>query len=140
MMSVGPPPALPRALPIRVPPQPGEALDSWFDALAHRLEVAVADLLPAIGLARGARRHADRALDVPADWNILLRLTEADALAHATGVPADTIRAMTLAHYDQRAVVIDHAARRVNIRTLWGRVSVPGTVRSAWPSRVGGGG
>jgi len=52
-----------------------------------------------------------------ANW----RPSEADALAHATGTPADTIRAMTLAHYDQRAVVIDHAARRVNIRTLWGR-------------------
>ncbi len=108
-------------LPLRVPPRPGQALDSWFDALAHRLQVAVADLLPAIGLARGARRHADRALDVPADCNILLRPAEADAIAHATGTPADKIRAMTLAQYDQRAVVIDHAARRVNIRTLWRR-------------------
>jgi hypothetical protein len=111
----------PRALPIRVEPQPDEAVDSWFDALAHRLQVAVTDLLPAIGLSRSTRRYANRARDIPADWTILLREAEADALAHASGVPADAIHAMTLMRYDRRAVLIDHATRRVNIRILWGR-------------------
>ena len=74
----------PRSLPIRVPPLPGEALDSWFDALAYRLQVPVSDLLPALGLSAGARRRADRALDIPADWTILLRPTEAGAIACAS--------------------------------------------------------
>jgi hypothetical protein len=112
--------AEPRSLPIRVPPLPGEALDSWFDALAHRLQVPVPDLLPALGLPPGARRP-DPALDIPGDWTIQLRPAEADAIGAASAVPADTITAMTLAIYDQRAVVIDSAARRVNIRSMWGR-------------------
>lgn len=111
----------PRSLPIRVPPLAGEALDSWFDALAHRLHVPVADLLPPLGLPRAVRRGADRALDIPADWSILLRPAEVARIAAATAVPADTITAMTLAVYDQRAVLIDTATRRVNIRSLWGR-------------------
>lgn len=113
--------AEPRRLPIRVSPVPGEALDSWFDALAYRLHVPVADLLPTLGLPRAVRPGADRALDIPADWTILLRPAEAARIAAATTVPADTITAMTLAAYDQRAVLIDHATRRVNIRSLWGR-------------------
>src|SRR5439155_934739 len=58
-------------------------------------------------------RHAGR--------TILLRPAEITAISAATGIAPDIVRAMTLARYDQRAVVIDLATRRVNIRTMWGR-------------------
>jgi hypothetical protein len=111
----------PRTLPIRVAPVPEEALDSWFDALAHRLHIPVVELLPALGLLGGTRRYANRRLDVPADRAILLRPAEIDTIAAASGETHAVIEAMTVARYDQRAVVIDRASRRVNIRTLWGR-------------------
>ena len=39
-----------RALPIHLAPLPGEALDSWLEALAHRLHTRLGDLLAAVGL------------------------------------------------------------------------------------------
>jgi hypothetical protein len=35
-----------RALPIRLDPIPGEALDSWFAGLAYRLNTSLGELLP----------------------------------------------------------------------------------------------
>ena len=40
--------AAPRTLPIRVTPVPGEALDSWHEALAARLQATLADLAAAM--------------------------------------------------------------------------------------------
>ena len=39
-----------RRLPIRVPPQAGEALDSWLEAVAHRTSTTFVELLAAVGL------------------------------------------------------------------------------------------
>ena len=41
--------APPRTLPLRVPPVPGEALDSWLEALARRSQVSVGTLTAALG-------------------------------------------------------------------------------------------
>jgi hypothetical protein len=41
-----------RTLPIRVAPLPGEALDSWLDALALRMRMPTGDLLTSVGLTR----------------------------------------------------------------------------------------
>jgi DNA-binding transcriptional ArsR family regulator len=41
--------APPRTLPLRVPPVPGEALDSWLEALARRHQVTVGTLVTALG-------------------------------------------------------------------------------------------
>ena len=38
-----------RTLPIRVPRSPGEAIDSWLEAIAHRTHTALGDLLTAVG-------------------------------------------------------------------------------------------
>jgi hypothetical protein len=38
-----------RTLPLRVPPVPGEALDSWLEALARRRQVTVGTLAAALG-------------------------------------------------------------------------------------------
>ena len=39
-----------RTLPIRVPPLPGEAIDSWLEAIANRSQTAWDDLLMAVAL------------------------------------------------------------------------------------------
>ena len=38
-----------RTLPLRVPPVPGEAIDSWLEALARRSQVTVGTLTAALG-------------------------------------------------------------------------------------------
>ena len=40
---------LARTLPLRVPPVPGEAIDSWLEALARRSQVTVGTLTAALG-------------------------------------------------------------------------------------------
>jgi hypothetical protein len=43
-----------RTFPIRLAPLPGEALDSWLEALAHRLDVRLGDVLDDLGLPQQA--------------------------------------------------------------------------------------
>jgi molybdenum-dependent DNA-binding transcriptional regulator ModE len=109
----------PRTLPIRLPPRPGEALDSWLEAIAHRLAVPLNDLMWAIGLPGGAHRRSNR--PGTAERTVALPPAEAAAIAAATGLNEARVHAATLAHYDQRAVLLDPVTRLVNIRTLWGR-------------------
>ncbi len=109
-----------RTLPLRLAPLPGEALDSWLDALAHRLKVPLTDLHWSLGLP-GGPHNVLRASDIPANRVVLLRDHEAQAISAAAGVPVPALHAMTMARYDQRAIMIDHASRRVSLRALWGR-------------------
>lgn len=44
----------------RLDPLPGEALDSWLEAIAPRLPVPLNDLMWAIGLPGGAHRRSSR--------------------------------------------------------------------------------
>jgi hypothetical protein len=110
----------PRTLPIRIAPLPGEALDSWLEALAHRLHVSLSDLLPEIGLARRLARGSHLA-DIPTHWITMLRDEEATAVADATDLPPERVHRMTLAHYDGRAIRIDRNKRQVHRFQLWGR-------------------
>ncbi|MFJ2195552.1 TniQ family protein [Streptomyces violaceusniger] len=109
-----------RSLPITVPPLPGEALDSWFEAIAHRLRTPLSDLLPALGLARRVEA-GDCRRDIPARWAILLRDHEAVGISHATGVHPEVLHAMTLAHFDGRALKIKQETRQVSRWHHWGR-------------------
>jgi len=111
--------SLPRTLPIRLPPLPGEALDSWLEAIAHRLAVPLNDLMWAIGLPGGAHRRSNRPGST--DRAIALLPAEAAAIASATGLDEASVHATTLASYDQRAVLLDPVTRLVKVRTLWGR-------------------
>jgi hypothetical protein len=109
-----------RTLPLRVTPLPGEALDSWLEALAHRLRMPMGDLLPAVGL--DTNTVPRRAVGISSfRWMALLRPEEAEELAWATGTTAQTLQRMTLAHYDQRALAIDRERCQVNRKVLWGR-------------------
>ncbi|HEV2345632.1 MAG TPA: TniQ family protein [Actinocrinis sp.] len=107
----------PRSLPIRLDPVPGEGLDSWLEALAHRIHTPLALLLPAVGLREGPEQGANR------NWTVMLRPQESAALAASCGVGPDRAKAMTLAAYAGRAVVINEPERRVDVRRVWGRSS-----------------
>ena len=84
-------------IPVRLPPLPGEALDSWLEAYACLLHVTVRDILAFAGVdwnritGDGERRHKP--------W--LYQLDEPDlaALSGATGIPASALAGMTLARY-----------------------------------------
>jgi hypothetical protein len=109
-----------RTFPIRLAPVPGEALDSWLEALAHRLGVRLGDVLGELGLT-APFQHGVRAIAVPADWTIALHEEEAARVAHATGTSPRMLHDMTLMRFDGRALRIDQANRRVSRHVLWGR-------------------
>ena len=109
-----------RTLPLRLAPLRGEALDSWLDALAHRLKVPLTDLCWSLGLP-GGPHSVLRKDDIPANRVVLLRDHEAQAISAAAGVAVPLLHAMTMARYDRRAIMIDHASRRVSLRAMWGR-------------------
>jgi hypothetical protein len=109
-----------RTFPIRLAPLPGEALDSWLEALAHRLDVRLGDVLSDLGLAAWTRNGV-RDREVPTDWTIALRDDEAARIAYATGVDSQQLHAMTLMRFDGRALRIDLETRQVSRHALWGR-------------------
>ena len=109
-----------RTFPIRLARLPGEALDSWLEALAHRLNVRLGDVLGELGLA-APFQHGVREVAVPADWTIALREDEAARIAHATGTDPRELHDMTLMRFDGRALRIDQAKRQVSRHVLWGR-------------------
>ena len=80
-----------RRLPIRVPPQAGEALDSWLEAVAHRTSTTFVELLAAVGLNFDRQPGAN-------PWMLQLAPEEVAAISAATGVPSSTVSAMTTAH------------------------------------------
>lgn len=84
------------AIPVRLPPLPGEALDSWLEAYAHLLHVTVRDIFDFAGM-DWDRVNGDQRTGKP--W--LCQLDEPDlaALGTATGVPPETLAGMTLARY-----------------------------------------
>ncbi|MGW0163105.1 TniQ family protein [Mycobacterium sp. NPDC003323] len=102
-------PAAP-TLPLRVTPVPGESLESWLHALAHRHRAPWGDLLDALlpvpqpGPGRTWRRRFT--------YRLTLSVTddEAAAIAHATGTAVADIHAMTLARYAGRATGLDPVA------------------------------
>jgi hypothetical protein len=84
------------AIPVRLPPLPGEALDSWLEAYAHLLHVTVRDVFDFAGMDWGRVNGVQR---TGKPW--LHRLDEPDlaALGAATGVTPETLAGMTLARY-----------------------------------------
>lgn len=105
-----------RTLPIRLAPLPGEALDSWLEATAHRCH---ARLINVVGmLAAGDLSSAD-----PDRWTVYLPPQTAVGIAAATGVPLDQLRSMSLGSYDGIALRIDAVRRTVSRHRLWGRTS-----------------
>ncbi|MBT2226333.1 TniQ family protein [Nonomuraea sp. NEAU-A123] len=109
-----------RTLPIRMTPLPGESLDFWLEAYAHRTQIRYGDVLSSLGLLTKAKSR-DLRHPRPTDWTIALSEREADNIAFATGLDKQRVHAMTLAHFHGRALLIDHEKRQVNRHRLWGR-------------------
>lgn len=102
-----------RTLPIRVAPLPGESIDSWLEATAHRCHTAWEDLLSAVAL-----NSPDNRCNT---WVMQLIDAEAAAIGAATGAAPEVVHAMTLSHYANRAVGIDLATGRFLRAFPWGR-------------------
>ncbi len=111
-----------RTFPIHLPPLPGEALDSWLEALAHRMHAHLGDVLASAGLASATYRGGGQ-VGGTHDWAVLLGTGEAARIAAATGTSPAEVEAMTLACYDGTAVRIDRPNRRVSRYHLWGRAT-----------------
>jgi AraC-like DNA-binding protein len=109
-----------RTFPIRLPPLAGEALDSWLEALAHRMHTCIGDLLAGAGVASRSDRTLLQAKGA-LDRTILLGPDEAAGIAAVTGIPRSDVEAMTLARYDGTALRIDRPNRTINRHHLWGR-------------------
>ncbi|MCZ4088519.1 TniQ family protein, partial [Streptomyces antarcticus] len=109
-----------RTLPIRLSPHPGEALDSWWEAIAHRLGATTGDVLTSMGL---LPRGPSRPVDSGALGRLvtLLDTDQAAAAAWSAGLTHSQVQAMTLSRYDGRAHVVDARRRRVEARHVWGR-------------------
>jgi TniQ len=84
------------SIPVRLPPLPGEALDSWLEAYARLLHVTVSDIFALTGLDwnRPATGNGHK------PWVYRLDEPALAALGAVTGVPADILADMTLARYE----------------------------------------
>ncbi|MGW4371943.1 TniQ family protein [Nocardia takedensis] len=100
-----------RTFPIRVPPLPGEAIDSWLEALAARHHASWRDLLDAVGLAQPR--------STVSSWIARPTATETAALATATATACDTIAASTLARYHGIALRIEPLSRTLDKTFPW---------------------
>ncbi|SDM26310.1 regulatory helix-turn-helix protein, lysR family [Lentzea albidocapillata subsp. violacea] len=105
----------PRTLPIRLAPLPGEALDSWLEALAERLHTNVFDLFRFAGVTTRWNTARSRK-----PWVRHLDADQLTAVSIATGVPADTLAALTLDRYSGTGLIIDRPAR-AGSRPRWWR-------------------
>lgn len=86
-----------RTLPIRLRPVTGEALDSWLEGLARRTHSAFGDVLSAVGVDPHRGRGSN-------SWIVQLTDEESERISFATGVAAEVLGTMTLAHYSERAL------------------------------------
>ncbi len=107
------------AIPIRLPPLPGEALDSWLETYAHLLHVAVRDIFALAGVDWGRLVSDDKRQHKP--W--LYQLDEPDlaALRTVTGIPAAALADMTLARYEGTGLATVTAAPGLPRTPRWWR-------------------
>lgn len=96
----------PRTLPIRLAPLPGEALDSWLEALAERLHTSIFDLFRSAGVTTRWNTAKGRK-----PWVRHLDADQLAAVSTATEVPKATLTAMTLDRYAGTGLVVDQSAR-----------------------------
>jgi hypothetical protein len=108
-----------RALPIHLPPVPGEALDSWLEAYAARLATPLGQMREVLGLSRSGNRLDSRGHRT--DWTVHLTEAEISQLTAVTRLSASAVAAMTLSSWNRHAIIIDTATRRIEARKLWSR-------------------
>jgi len=99
-----------RTLPLRVTPAPGEALDSWLEAVAVRYDLTLGEITGAVGIAHSARPR----------WMIKLAHRELQSLSLTTGLSPDCCESMTLNHFHQAALEVDELSGRLVTTFPWG--------------------
>ncbi len=102
-----------RRIPINVDPLDGEALDSWLEALACRTQTSWGDLVAATGLDRWTPHGVPR-------WMVNLTPDQCHTLATATNADSPSLRAMTLSHFEGRALATDAATGGLDRTFPWG--------------------
>ena len=106
------------AIPIRMPPLPGEALDSWLETYACLLHVAVRDIFALAGV-DWDRVTSDEPQHKP--WLYQLDQPDLAALSAVTGIPAATLAGMTLARYEGTGLAAVTAAPGLPRTPRWWR-------------------
>lgn len=102
-----------RTLPLRVQPVEAEALDSWLEALAARMQCAWGDLLAGVGLPVGRDRSYTNG------WLAALTDEQLQSLSFATGQPPSVIGAMVLSHLNDAPGRCPDAPRGSVESMLW---------------------
>ncbi|MGI5438125.1 TniQ family protein [Streptomyces shenzhenensis] len=110
--------AVRRTLPLRYAPLTGEALDSWLEFLAARMNCRFEDVLRALCL---PIKDPVLTQAIPPRWTVLTTAEEIASIAAVSGVAEDVLTAMTLQRFDGHAMVIHSQHRRVERQLLWGR-------------------
>ncbi|MCH9733545.1 MAG: TniQ family protein [Actinomycetia bacterium] len=87
-------------------------MDSWLEAIGHRLSCTWGDLTDALALSTAG---------ASAPWLIRLTPAEADNLSHATAQPTARLHAMTLAGYDGKGLRISPERRTLDRTFPWTR-------------------
>jgi hypothetical protein len=92
-------PTFGRTLPVRVAPLPGEALDSWLEAIAFRYKVPMGDVMSWCGI-EPTPQTTFRLLSPSRD--------ERRRVSTVCGVDGEKIRSMTMDQYRARTADADH--------------------------------
>jgi len=106
-------------IPIRLPPLPGEALDSWLETYAHLLHAEPRDIFQLAGLSR-RWVHTERP-DYDKPWIYYLEPADLASLSTVTGVPAAQLASMTLAYYEGTGLAATSAAAGMRRIPRWWR-------------------
>jgi hypothetical protein len=109
----------PAVWPIRVAPLPGEAIDSWLEVYADRLDITVAEMLISAQLMPDPL--ITRTQQLAPNYVAVMRDDEADKLARSAGLTPQQVHAMTLSIYDGHALRLHPYHRTIARAALWGR-------------------
>lgn len=102
-----------RTLPLRVQPVAGEALDSWLEALAARMQCSWGDLLAAVDLPAGRTRG------YTTGWLVSLTDHQLQSMSFAAGQSREVISAMVLSHITDALGHCPDIPRRSVESMLW---------------------
>jgi hypothetical protein len=106
----------PRTFPIRVPPVPGEALDSWQESLAARLQATPGDIAAATAPSTRPGKAGPASV-------IMVSSDDAAVMAASCGLTPADVHGLTLARFDGTALRLDRQSGRVVRNVLWGRAA-----------------
>jgi hypothetical protein len=106
-------------MPVRLPPLPGEALDSWLETYAHLLHAGTGDIFQLAGL--GPRWDDAARANGHKPWAYRLDPPELAALSAVSGVPAATLAGMTLARYEGTGLAATGTAAGLPRTPRWWR-------------------